>query len=134
MSNFGKLQDYKQLQTYAEQVAKFLKLLSCPVVEVKPVDRGKARLKTRKITIPVRVLGDNEAYKRYYVAHEVCHFSTGLEHSRDFKHKEDEVVRKLWGIGIIRYDGRPPKPWQDWGVYPVRLVDLKSGEVIWSRK
>ena len=134
MGNFDKLQDYTRLQALAGRVAQFLRLSSCPTVEIKWVDRGWARPKTNKITIPGRILGEVEVYQRYYVAHEVCHFAEGLEHSAQFKRRESEVLRELWGVAIRKYPGRPPKPPQDHRVYPVRLVDIRSGEVLWSSK
>jgi hypothetical protein len=124
----------QELQAIADQVAQFLKLSSRPIVEVKPVKRGKARPKTGRITIPEWVMSKPEAYRRYYIAHEVCHFFTGLKHSAAFKDIENEVLKELWGVGILRRYPRPPHKHlaQAHRVYPVSLIDLESGKVLWS--
>jgi len=126
-----------ELQLIADRVARFLSLTTIPTVEIKPCKRGWARLKTIKITIPEWVLGRKcrrRAYQEYYVTHEVTHFRTGLKHDLEFKRVEAEVLNKLFAITICR-DHRRPWPWRppsDHRVYPTKLVDKETGEVLWK--
>jgi len=126
-----------ELQLIANQVARFLSLTTTPIVEIKPVRRGLARPKTRKITIPDWVLSKKcrrQAYQKYYIAHEVTHFHTGLKHNSGFKRVEADVLNQLFAI-TIRRDNRRPWPWRppsDHRIYPTKLLDRDTGEVLWE--
>ena len=126
-----------ELQAIADQVTQFLKLPTTPIVETKPVNRGLARPKTGKTTIPEWVLAKKckrKAYQKYYVAHEVTHFRTGLKHDAEFKRVEAEVLSDLLGIRIRR-SHRRPWPWRppsNRHTYPGALVDKETGCVLWK--
>jgi hypothetical protein len=125
------------LQLIADQVARVLNLTSLPIVKIQPVKRGWAHPKTGKITMPEWVLGKKcrrQAYQKYYVTHEVIHFRTGLKHDLEFKRVEAKVLNKLFGVIIFR-DNRRPWPWRSPSahrIYPTKLVNKKTGEVLWK--
>ena len=125
------------LQLIADQVALFLGLTTIPKVEIKPVKRGWAHPETGKVTIPEWVLSKKckrRAYQEYYVTHEVIHFCTGLKHDSEFKRVEAEVLNKLLAILVFR-DNRRSWPWRppsDHRIYPTKLIDKKTGEVLWK--
>ena len=128
-----------ELQAIARQVAEYLKLELTPIVEVKLVERGLARPKTRRITIPKWVLDEKcqrQAYQVWYVAHEVTHFATGAKHSARFKQVEKDVLSEVFGIEIVRFRRRQSYPWRppsDHHVYAEELLDKKTKKVLWQK-
>ncbi|MFH1087744.1 MAG: hypothetical protein V1737_04075 [Chloroflexota bacterium] len=127
--------NHSGLQDIADQVAQFLKLPKTPTVVVKPTARGWAHLRTGSVTIPGYILGQPEAYQRYYVAHEVVHFYTGPGHDMPFKRAEAEVLAGLFDIAIVTSrSGCPPRHRLSGRlVYPVALLDKRTQDALWSR-
>jgi len=69
-------------------------------IQIKDVACGRARYKTRKITLPIWVLERNEAYSIWYVVHEIAHFKAIRKgHGPAFKRAE-RIMLKAWGIEI----------------------------------
>ncbi len=73
---------------------------------------GRARYRTRKITIPVWVLDRAEEYQIYYVIHELSHFinydkNNGYGHNEDLKRIEQRILKE-YNITII-YSRAYPK-------------------------
>lgn len=67
-------------------------------IQFKAVRRGKARISTRKITIPIWIFESVKEYQYYYIIHELTHFilkdNFGFaEHSETFKKLESQILR-----------------------------------------
>jgi hypothetical protein len=82
-------------------------------VYVRNTFSGRARIGTRKITIPVWAKSEGLNYLRYYVVHEVAHFATWdfegtCKHDADFKVYEQCALEDLWNI-TIEYAKAYPK-------------------------
>lgn len=134
------MMNQRELQAIAGQAAQYLKLTTTPALEIKSVERGQARTKTGKITVPEWVLGEEcqgRAYQKWYVTHEVIHFHSGRRHSARFKQVEAEAMSTLFGIEIVRFRRRWPYPWRPCSnhyVYPVSLRDKETGKVLWIKR
>jgi len=69
-------------------------------IQFKHVRRGRARRKTRKITIPIWAITGVKAYGIYYVIHEIVHFikydlyNLGDYHGELFKKIETSILKK----------------------------------------
>jgi len=85
-----------ELQELANLLAVQLKLGFVPQVEINKVKRGRARLKTFKITIPEWTIRQGCEYAYYYTIHEVCHFRHS-NHLAQFKRLERRLL-KQWGL------------------------------------
>jgi len=62
-------------------------------IEIKQVNRGRARILTNKITIPLWVLQKTKAFGYYYIIHEITHFITCNEHGQWFKDVESKILK-----------------------------------------
>jgi len=100
---------HEEAQAVADLTAEHFGILPVPI-QVKNVQAGRARYRTRKITIPRWALADyGEAYATAYVVHEIAHFvvwARGLRssdgtHGPFFKRYEDEGLA-LWDLSIER--------------------------------
>jgi len=96
--------------------------LSLPpiTVELKNTQRGRARTKTNKITIPKFAIGFGKAFCVYYIIHEVCHFLQ-RGHGSKFKLIETEILKSYDLIPIYSR------------AYAKKLYDLNNN-LLWSRK
>lgn len=109
----------EELQAIADLTVEYFKIEKVKV-ELKLVNGGRARIKTRKITIPIFAVDNGEAYYTYYVVHEVAHFLSRT-HNDWFKKLETEGLRQ-WGI--------KPKYAR---AYAKELLSL-NGETLYKRK
>jgi len=68
-------------------------------IQVRQVERGRARHRTRKITIPFWALEGVKEYGYYYFIHEICHFvmvdkHNYMGHGEKFKTLETEILKE----------------------------------------
>jgi len=94
-------------------------------IQLKLVRCGRARYKTRKITIPTWAKDRGIEYLYYYLIHEVTHFiciDRGIHcgHGRSFKEIEQKWLKEF---GIIPIYAK---------AYPKGLQNL-NGDTIWKR-
>jgi len=92
-------------------------------VHLKDIKRGRSRFNTGYVSIPIWAVNRGDAYLRYYLIHEVCHFMAQTErgHGKQFKHYEKHYlalygmrpvykrayVRQLLSLdGLVVYDSK----------------------------
>lgn len=91
-------------------------------IQIRNVNRGRYRLKTHRITIPLwAVTYENDMYQTYYVIHEVVHIAAGRYHSDFFKQVEILALKKY---GMVPFYKK---------AYPHRLVSL-AGTTLWEQR
>ena len=105
-------------QEIADRTSDFFKLGFYPLVDIKPIKRGKCRKKTKCISIPEWVFKYEYPFLIYYVAHEIIHFVV-WKHDKKFKELEQSVL-KTWGIEI-EYNRAYPKTLR----YKGKTINLK---------
>ena len=72
-------------------------------IQIKNTNCGRARVRTRKITIPLWIYKNSIEFVWYYVIHEVCHFimydnnMPKAGHNEVFKAKE-KIILKDYGM------------------------------------
>ena len=96
----------KELQELADYVTDKEKI-PFVIIQVKNVKKGRARITTRKITIP-KWAESNISYLYYYLLHEVAHFiccdkiSRYCGHNKDFKIVEKRLLKDFDLIPIYK--------------------------------
>jgi predicted metal-dependent hydrolase len=74
-------------------------------IQFKYVRQGRARINTRKITIPIWAITGAPSYSVYYVIHEVCHFIVGDKFGFGFGH--GELFKKIEMEVLAKYNIKP---------------------------
>lgn len=95
------------LQEYADIACLYLAMPSIPIQVKGGIRAGRARVKTRKITIPAWATKLSPHYAIYYVLHEVAHFRF-RGHGIAFKEHEQSLC-KMAGITIDYAKAYPKK-------------------------
>jgi len=95
------------------------------IIQFKSVRRGRARIDSRKITIPIWTLQRTKSYAIYYVIHELSHFIVSdkfgaFGHGGIFKKIEIMILKKYNIIPIYKK------------AYPKTLTDL-NGNILCGR-
>jgi hypothetical protein len=67
-----------QVQEIADRVSGMLRLLGCPEVRVKVVERGRAHTDKGYFTLPGWATLRHPAFLTAYIIHELCHFGKPL--------------------------------------------------------
>lgn len=95
-----------QRQEIAIKVAKRLGIVT-PTIKITDKNYGELDLYKNEISIPRMVL-TSQIKTTYLITHECLH-SLILGHDKDFKQKEKQLLKELFGIDE-EYEGRKPYP------------------------
>lgn len=114
-----------ELQELSNYLTKKRKITSI-TIQFKEVRKGRARIKSRKITIPKGAERQGLEFLYYYLIHEVCHFicydlNLGYNHDKGFKTIEQEELKEFNLIPIYAK------------AYPKELKN-SNGMIVWKRK
>lgn len=99
-----------EVMAIAERAAKALKI---PTPRFRRWTLARGHGSGGSFSLPRWIANESEAFRTYYIVHEVVHNTGHLDHGRTFKRIERRVLRQF-GILVARY-GK---------AYPLVLTDL----------